>query len=352
MHPLLPILLLTTFTLPATPHLIPNEYIIIYKPQSPSPQQRPTNPGSKPMRPTYPEVAGAGSIVYVLDTQNSGFGMIVNDGLSLLIFLVERVQRSSFIRKTFVTGETEVDYNGHGTHISGIIAGRTYGVSKKSTIISVKVLNARGLGSTSGIVSALQWVKRHALASNRPCVVNVSVGGGASMAVDNAVNDVSGGAGCFVVAAAGNEGSDACQGSPGRARFAYTVGATDERDGMAGFRIMGVVWIFLQLGWAASNTAITTLSGTSMACPFVSGVAALAYSHFAFKSPGEAMTYINSLAATGQITGLTGERAMTPNRISCKCEDNVNVDAVTVDIDNGFHGGFTGAVDGDAFSRY
>ncbi|KAI8835140.1 peptidase S8/S53 domain-containing protein [Chytridium lagenaria] len=127
--------------------------------------------------------------------------------------------------------ENGFDQNGHGTLCAGLIAGSTYGVAKKASIVSVKILNKDGGGTVQVAVSAIQWIKAAALASNRPCIVNIAFSaGGASKFLDEALDDLITNAGCLVVAAAGNRGQDACQSSPGRISSALTVGATQQKD--------------------------------------------------------------------------------------------------------------------------
>lgn len=91
----------------------------------------------------FPSSAGAGVTNYILDTgvdtNLTDFGGRVAHGVS------------------FVSGEGIGDYNGHGTHVAGIIASKTYGVAKAAKIVSVKVLPASGKGSWSNVLAGLQW---------------------------------------------------------------------------------------------------------------------------------------------------------------------------------------------------
>src|SRR5438552_1678103 len=80
------------------------------------------------------------------------------------------------------------DCNGHGTHVSGTVGGATYGVAKNVTLVAVRVLDCNGSGSTSGVISGVDWVTSNHLAG-QPAVANMSLGGGASSALDTAVNN-------------------------------------------------------------------------------------------------------------------------------------------------------------------
>ena len=128
------------------------------------------------------------------------------------------------------------DCNGHGTHCAGTVLGTTYGVAKGATIHGVRVLTCEGWGYTSDICAALDWVKKQTLTSlgghGEPAVVSMSLGGGASTALDNCVDDLVQN-GIHVVVAAGNANSDACYSSPARVEGAVTVGAIDNTDARA-----------------------------------------------------------------------------------------------------------------------
>jgi len=210
---------------------------------------------------------GAGVTAYVVDT---GINSTHTD-------FTGRIQ-SGFT--AISDGRGVEDCSGHGTHVSGIMAGTKYGVAKSASIVPIRVLGCNGSGSVSGLISGLNW----AITNHRagvPAVANLSVGAGASSslntAVANAVAD-----GITVVVAAGNSNANACSYSPSSAPSAITVGATVPiNDSRSSFSNYGTcVDIFapgtsIPSAYKGSPTAVATLSGTSMASPFVAGIAAV-----------------------------------------------------------------------------
>ena len=181
-----------------------------------------------------------------------------------------------------VDGGSADDCNGHGTHVSGTVGGATYGVAKNVALVAVRVLDCSGSGTWSGVIAGLDWV-----AANRhlPAVANMSLGGGASASVDDAVRRViAAGVAVAVAAGNGNQGGvaqDACKSSPARVAEAMTISATDKTDRKASWANYGncVDWFAPGVGitsaWYSSATATATISGTSMATPHTVGVAAL-----------------------------------------------------------------------------
>jgi aqualysin 1 len=178
-----------------------------------------------------------------------------------------------------VDGGSADDCNGHGTHVAGTIGGSTYGVAKSVRLVAVRVLSCSGSGTTSGVISGVNWVTSNHQAG-QPAVANMSLGGGVSTALDTAVrNSIADGVSYAI--AAGNSGANACNASPARVSQAMTIGATDSSDRRASFSNVGscVDWfapgVSITSAWWTSTTATNTISGTSMATPHTAGVAAL-----------------------------------------------------------------------------
>lgn len=173
--------------------------------------------------------------------------------------------------------EDSSDCQGHGTHVAGTIAGAKYGVAKKAKVYGVRVLGCSGNGSTSGVIAGIDWVTAN---HKKPAVANMSLGGGASAAMDEAVQR-SIRAGVVYAVAAGNENINACSRSPARVPQALTVGSVTSSDSKSSFSNVGsCVDLFapgsrIESTWVSSDTAVRTLDGTSMASPHVAGVAAL-----------------------------------------------------------------------------
>ena len=175
------------------------------------------------------------------------------------------------------------DGNSHGTHVAGIIGGQTVGIAKQVNLISVKVIDQSGSGSMANVAAGVDWVvsqKQTGAASGRPMLINLSIGGGKSSALNQAINNAVN-AGIVVVGAAANGAMDACNTSPGSATEAIIVGAASESSKPASFSNFGScldIWapgINIQSAGIASDTAYAYKSGTSQATPFVSGLAAL-----------------------------------------------------------------------------
>jgi subtilisin family serine protease len=178
-----------------------------------------------------------------------------------------------------VNGGSADDCNGHGTHVAGTIGGSTYGVAKGVRLVAVRVLSCSGSGTTSGVISGVNWVTANHQAG-QPAVANMSLGGGVSTALDTAVrNSIADGVSYAI--AAGNSNANACNASPARVSQAMTIGASDSSDRRASFSNFGtcVDWFAPGVGitsaWWTSTSATNTISGTSMATPHTAGVAAL-----------------------------------------------------------------------------
>ncbi|HEX8780069.1 MAG TPA: S8 family peptidase, partial [Nocardioides sp.] len=170
------------------------------------------------------------------------------------------------------------DCNGHGTHVAGTVGGETYGVAQDVRLVAVRVLDCQGSGSNSGVIAGVDWVTSNHTAGS-PAVANMSLGGGASSALDTAVNN-SISDGVTYAVAAGNENADACGGSPSRVASALTIGSTTSSDARSSFSNWGSCLDLFAPGssitsaWKDTDTDTNTISGTSMASPHVAGAAA------------------------------------------------------------------------------
>jgi aqualysin 1 len=203
-------------------------------------------------------------------------------------------------------GQNSNDCNGHGTHVAGTVGGTTYGVAKNVRLYAVRVLNCQGSGTNSGVIAGVDWVTANHV---KPAVANMSLGGGASSALDTAVNN-SINAGVTYVVAAGNDNANACNYSPARVTNAITVGSTTSSDARSSFSNYGSCLDLFAPGssitsaWYTSDTATSTISGTSMASPHVAGVAALYLQNNTGASPATVTNAIKSTATTGRLTSI------------------------------------------------
>ena len=211
-------------------------------------------------------------------------------------------------------GKGTDDCNGHGTHVAGTVAGLTWGVAKAASLIPVRVLDCRGSGTWSGVIAGVDWAANSTL---RPAVANMSLGGGASQAVDDAVAGAVS-RGVTMVVAAGNSNANACNYSPARAPSAITVGATTSTDTRASYSNYGKCLDLFAPGsgitsaWNTSDSATNTISGTSMASPHVAGVAALALAADTAASPWAVAAFLSDNATPNKIDSPgTG----SPNRL-------------------------------------
>ena len=211
-------------------------------------------------------------------------------------------------------GRGSSDCNGHGTHVAATAGGQTYGIAKAVKLFAVRVLDCQGSGTLSGVIAGVDWVtSNHA----KPAVANMSLGGGASTSLDNAVAG-SIGAGVTYVVAAGNDGRDACNYSPARLAAALTAGSTTSGDQRSSFSNYGSCLDLFAPGsdvtsaWSTSDSATNTISGTSMAAPHVTGVAALYLEGNPSASPTAVTDGVVASATTGVLSKIGRG---SPNRL-------------------------------------
>jgi subtilisin family serine protease len=238
-----------------------------------------------------------------------------NDGSNVTVYIIdtginfthsEFGGRASTGVDEITTGGTAADCNGHGTHVSGTVGGTTYGIAKNVKLVAVRVLNCSGSGTNSGVIAGIDWVTANRVL---PAAANMSLGGGFSATLNQAVAR-STTAGVTYAVAAGNSTADACQSSPSSEASAITVGATDINDGFASFSNFGscvdisAPGVNITSSWYTSNTATNTISGTSMASPHVAGAAALYLSANPGATPAQVSTALTSNATSGVITGV------------------------------------------------
>lgn len=219
------------------------------------------------------------------------------------------------------------DCQGHGTHVAGTVGGTTYGVAKQTTLHAVRVLGCTGSGTNSGVIAGVDWVMANHI---KPAVANMSLGGGNSTALDQAVQNAIN-AGVTFVVAAGNDDANACSGSPNRVADAITVGSTTSSDARSSFSNHGAcVDIFapgssITSAGINNNSSTATMSGTSMAAPHVAGVAAL---YLGANPNADAAEVFDQVLALGTSNKLASIKSGSPNLL---LQNHVSGDGTPID---------------------
>jgi len=232
--------------------------------------------------------------------------------------------------KTVPEGDADEDGNGHGTHCSGTIGGKKFGVAKKANIFAVKVLRSNGSGTMSDVVKGVEYAALAHIQKMKKkdskfkgSAANMSLGGGKSPSLDMAVNAAVQ-AGLNFAVAAGNDNADACNYSPASAELAVTVGASDISDQRAYFSNYGKCTDIFGPGvnilstWIGSETATNIISGTSMASPHVAGLLAYFLSlqpasdsgYFTAIKPAQLKKNLIKVASEGVLSDIPSD---TPN---------------------------------------
>lgn len=234
---------------------------------------------------------GAGIRIYIVDTgvdaAHPEFGGRVIDGFD-----------------AFGQNLDQTDCNGHGTHVAGIAAGSIFGVSKKATIVPVRVMDCNGVGNTTTLTAGIDWILANH--SGGVGIVNMSIGGNKDAEVDAATFRLVS-AGLVVVAAAGNSNQDACNFSPAGAQGVVAVAGVDRNQQKASFSNWGTCVDASAPGVRVNSANVDAyniskqMSGTSQAAPFVAGAIATYLSGDSAMTARQAEFLLNELAQDGVV---------------------------------------------------
>lgn len=248
----------------------------------------------------YDETAGAETFSYVVDT---GIRLTHEEFEGRAVWGYNAVNNVS------------TDNAGHGTHVAGIIGGKTYGVSKKTTLVAVKIFEGN-TGTTSTVIKGFEWAVKDIVEKERTetGVINMSLGGAGSAIWDAAVT-AAWAQGVLAVVAAGNENQNASTRSPARSPEAITVGNIQpdlaRYNGSSGSNYGEAVDIFaagtgVLSAYRLNDTAVQSLTGTSMAAPHVAGLISYIRGLEGKSSAEMAKARLYELAITGMVTDLMG----------------------------------------------
>jgi subtilisin family serine protease len=242
---------------------------------------------------TYP-TTGAGVTAYIIDT-------------GIRITHQDFGGRAVHGRDTVDNDNDSTDCNGHGTHVAGTVGGTAYGVAKDVRLVGVRVLDCAGSGTYAGVIAGIDWVTADH-AAGVPAVANMSLGGGFSQAVNDAVTRSIADGVSYALAAGNDTGANACNTSPASTPQGITVGATQSNDARASYSNIGSCLDIFAPGssitsaWHTSNSATNTISGTSMATPHVAGAAALVLEANPGWTPQQVRDKLVADATTGAVT--------------------------------------------------
>jgi subtilisin family serine protease len=230
--------------------------------------------------------------------------------------------RAEFL-ENFTGDNEDYDGNSHGTHCSGIIGSKTYGVCKDAKIFGVKVLDSQGSGSTSGVIAGMNYAFNRHLENEKKnpnvrSIISMSLGGGFSAAMNKAVEKMVRTSNTFyIVVAAGNENQDACKTSPASAKGILTVMAMGRDDQRAYFSNYGKCCSIYGTGVEVKSTIpggkTAVYSGSSMSCPQIVG----ALNHYLDQFPHMNMKQIKEkMLEDATKDTIEGNPKNTPNLMS------------------------------------
>jgi len=264
---------------------------------------------------SYKDIPGPGDPYLYLGDGAGVTSYIIDTGISLIHEEFADGDRATFGFNA-VTGERDDDCNGHGTHVAGTVGGRVYGVAKKVSLVAVKVLNCQGSGTFAGVIAGIDWVTADHEKKKGPSNANMSLGGGNSPAVVQAVtNSIAGGTGYSI--AAGNSNANACNYSPANTPDGVCVGATTitgtgttQTDVRSSFSNYGpCVHVFapgqlVKSAWIPFVDSVNTISGTSMAAPHVCGRMSIIQGRYPEMTPAQIKAIISEEQATTGVLNL------------------------------------------------
>jgi subtilisin family serine protease len=245
-------------------------------------------------------------------------------GAGVTVFVVDsgiRMTHSQFGGRAesgwdFVDNDADAtDCYGHGTHVAATVGGSTYGVAKNVKLVALRVFDCNGGGSFSTFIEALDWAVAHKPAG--PSVISFSGSGVVYGPADDAVQRAVA-AGIPVVLAAGNDGGDACNVSPGRVPAALTVGSVDSDDVRAPTSDFGsCVDVFapgvdILSATIGSDSSSTFMSGTSSAAPHVTGIVA----RYLQNNPSATPAQVSASVVESSTTGVVVDAQGSPNRLA------------------------------------
>ena len=244
---------------------------------------------------------------------------ILGNNKNIDIYIVDTgidITHKEFVNNNIIWGNNFVDTintdcSGHGTHVASLAAGKKYGVAKGANLIAVKVLGCNGVGSYSGIISAIEWIINRSKTTGRISIINMSLSGPSSIGLDTVIKSAFDN-GIYVVVAAGNSNKNACDYSPARLPEAITVAATQSNDSKASFSNYGqcvdvyAPGVNIVASWPGNKFA--GLSGTSMASPVACGVLAIYLSKYGRN--GYDMFFSNMT-----LNIIKNNPALTPNKL-------------------------------------